>query len=178
MTPTFKIYRQMFDTPEYLNMKNMVRPVPSWLGNFNFTKFDMGLAKFSFDVQDVIDSMMSLHPEQEFNTVFWQIYKEGEFVKKHRDPKNNLGYTVIAVLGNEFEGGETTLYLDSGEVKFTLQPGDILSLPCTINGVQGPYHEVSVVTKGQRQVLILNTIEGVDISTQTEKSNSINDLFD
>lgn len=45
-------------------------------------------------------------------------------------------------------------------------------------GFKAPYHEVSVVTKGVRQALILNTIEGVELSVDSEKSNNINELFD
>ena len=92
--------------------------------------------------------------DQEFNTVFLQRYERGQYVRSHRDPTNNLGYTVIATFG-QWEGGVTTV---EGADPFRMRPGDLVVLPCTIAGRRGPLHSVSRIEKGIRWTLILNTI--------------------
>ena len=140
------------------------RPVPAWLGNFSFRLFGEAYGKthglLPQDIRELVDRMMGVVPDQKFTTVFVQRYREGELVRPHRDPRDNVGYTLIAVLG-DFEGAETKIYGDDddGSTKIQLRRGDLFRLPCTIGGVQGPKHEVSAVTRGTRYALILNTIE-------------------
>lgn len=163
MANMYQIHRQFFDAEE-LNKEipRNTKPVPSWLGNFTFSIFGnvygKKTTKLSPKLQDLVLKLAALHPEQEFNTTFLQVYKTGTKVRKHRDPKNNIGYTIIAVFG-EFQGAMTTLHTDHERILFTLRPGDVLSLACTIDGVQGVPHEVSEVISGTRCALILNTIE-------------------
>ena len=102
---------------------------------------------------------MDLCPNQEFNTIFIQKYEAGTSVKKHRDPRNNIGYIIIAVFG-DYDGAVSRIYHEetSGSTSFHLKPGDVLVLPCTIDGKQGPAHEVSEIEDGTRYAIILNTI--------------------
>ena len=151
------------------------RPVPAWLGNFEFKLFGRAYGKehgvLPPEIRPIAERLMRLIPAQAWTTVFVQRYLTGQEVLPHRDPKNNTGYTVIAVFG-DYDGAETTLegsdVLPDGSLKFgsgadddrfRLERGDVLILPCTINGVQGPKHAVSPVTRGIRYTLILNTIE-------------------
>lgn len=163
---SYSIHRNFFD-PKRIPIYPFGKPVPSWLGDFKFGIFGEGYGtkrKLPNQFRFVAESMASLHPDQTFTTTFLQCYEKGTSVKKHRDPKSNIGYTLIGVYG-EFTGAETTLYLDSGPVRFTLAPGDVLSLACTIGGVQGVPHEVSEVTSGTRYALILNTLDSVPVVT-------------
>jgi hypothetical protein len=132
------------------------RPVPEWLGSFSFVTYDR-IAKMPKVMQQYVAHMMdiddTLFGGQAWNTFFVQRYREGEYVAEHRDPQNNVGHTLIAVFGN-FEGAVSTV----GDETFQLGAGDILRLPCTINGRQGPKHSVSPVTKGTRYALVMNTI--------------------
>ena len=134
------------------------RSVPSWLGNFQFRIYgnsygkDHGLPPVELLIQ--ARKLRGLVPEQKFNTIFLQKYIVGSKVLPHRDPKNNTGYTIIGVFG-DFEGAKSKV----GDQEFQLNSGDVMVLPCTINGIQGTKHEVSAVEKGTRFALILNTIE-------------------
>ncbi len=144
---------------EYNAIKEIAfRKVPNFLGDFTFSCFGgpYGQKKSAVpaDVLNVAHQLALLHPEQTFNTLFLQRYQLGQSVKRHRDPRNNVGHTLILALG-EFEGATTSV---QGETPFTLKHGDVLRLPCTINGIQGPPHEVSAITSGERFALILNTI--------------------
>ena len=85
--------------------------------------------------------------------MFLQRYRAGEYVSEHRDPTNNIGYTVLGIFG-EFMGARSAV----GGKNFILAAGDVLQLECTINGVQGPPHNVHPVIRGTRYALILNTI--------------------
>lgn len=130
------------------------RPVPAFLGDFSFVSYS-GIPTLPKALRSLAGWLTTLAPEQEFNAAFIQRYREGESVRRHRDPLNNVGYTLIAVLG-EFEGAVSEV--DGRE--FQLRDGDVLKLECTIDGVQGPPHSVSPVTAGIRYALILNTIGG------------------
>jgi hypothetical protein len=157
----YRILRNHFDPkPIEAVLPAHGREVPRWLGDFKFSVFGpTGKARKSlpYRVREFMDELALLCPEQDFNTAFVQRYDVGTSVKPHRDPRNNVGYTVIAVLG-EFEGATTRLHLEPEHVTFTLKSGDILVLPCTINGVQGCIHEVSPVLSGTRYAVILNTV--------------------
>ncbi len=136
------------------------REVPGWLGDFKFNVFGptgKSHKKLPYKAREFMDELATLCPEQDFNTTFVQCYGTGTSVKPHRDPLNNVGHTVIAILG-EFEGATTTLHLQPEPVTFALKAGDILILPCTIDGVQGCIHEVSPVLSGTRYAVILNTV--------------------
>ena len=99
----------------------------------------------------------ALEPSQKFNAVFIQRYETDACVQRHRDPKSNIGMTLIYVAG-EFTGAETTIWIDGRRERFSLASGDALSLEATIGGIQGPEHEVSAVESGTRYALILNTV--------------------
>lgn len=172
--PTYKIYRNYFD-PKPLEevLKVTWRRVPRWLGDFDFQVFGRVYGSkpknLPFRVKEFINKLhLEICPEQEFNTYFLQRYEIGKSVAKHRDPKNNVGYTLIAVLG-DFTGATTTLHLPQSNVSFTLRSGDVLQLACTMNGTQGVPHQVSKVLSGTRYAIILNTVE------QEEKHESLSE---
>ncbi len=91
-------------------------------------------------------------PDQDFNTVFLQRYLIGGQVLPHRDPKNNIGYTIISTFGTWREACTHV-----NEESFILEDSDVAVLPCTINGLQGPRHYMTPVQSGIRYALILNT---------------------
>lgn len=160
----FQVHRGYFSVEE----QNLVieelkaltyRPVPHWLGNFQFTIFGGTTGrKAPAAVRAAAIKVMKLHPEQKFNTLFCQRYEVGQSVKEHRDPKNNIGHTLVCVFG-EFEGAASYIKPATGTKVLFLGAGDVLSLACTIDGKQGPPHSVSPVTSGTRYAVILNTIE-------------------
>jgi len=133
------------------------RPCPAFLGNFQFAMFGDVYGRYHGalppGLHHLAKRMAALYPQEEFNAAFVQRYDLGAYVKAHKDPMNNLNRTLIAIFG-DFEGAETTV----GGEKFTARPGDLVELPCTVNGVRGPRHQVSPVTSGCRYALILNTI--------------------
>jgi len=134
------------------------RPVPSWLGNFTFHVFGRSNGKDCGPAPEAILVILrrigTLVPGQTWTTIFAQKYETGNYVKSHRDPRNNVGKTLISVVGT-FTGAETTV----DGVQLTMTRGDVLELDCTINGVQGPRHAVSPVLSGVRYAAILNTLE-------------------
>ncbi len=133
---------------------------PNWLGKFRLKQTLRNKAPKKFE--NIIRKMEALVPDQRFNSVFFQTYTPGDSVNKHRDPKNNVGKTIIAIFGS-FDGGYTTIHDDDGtSFQFKLQDGDVLVLDCTIDGKQGPLHEVSEITSGCRYAIILNTIDGME----------------
>ena len=152
---SFTIHRgYLYPQPEHHRALERLpyRASPEFLGEFGFLSYK----RFSHTpnaLHGLLGRLQDLVPEHRFNRVFIQRYREGEFVRPHRDPINNVGVTVIAIFG-EFEGAESSV---EGET-FTLSDGDVLVLDCTINGKQGPVHEVSPVLGGTRYALILNTI--------------------
>ena len=153
-----QVFREFFDPVGFENfVPDGMRPVPKLLGNFTFKMYKGKMDKLPLAYRALADKMNEIHPEQKFNTAFIQKYKSGERVYKHRDPMNNLNHTLIAIFG-QFSGAETTIYLDGLTKKIQLNSGDVLSLECTIDGIQGPMHEVSPVTQGTRYAFILNTI--------------------
>lgn len=112
-------------------------------------------------LREVVDRMVEVtrpHTNQAWTTAFTGKFQPGDYVRAHRDPLSNIGYTAIAVFGS-FQGAVTTL-LGQAEPhnQVGLQTGDLLLLPCTIHGRQGPYHRVSKVLGGTRYTLILNTV--------------------
>lgn len=129
------------------------RPVPDFLGEFSFCTYNSTGALprvFAPLAQD----LATFADHQRFNAAFIQRYQPEDFVLWHRDPRNNIDHTLIAIFG-EFTGAIS----DVDGIHFQLTHGDVLKLPCTINGVQGPPHSVSPVLSGTRYALILNTIE-------------------
>lgn len=147
--------RYLYPQPEHYRALERLpyRAAPAFLGEFGFLSYKR-IAQTPNALHGLIGRMQKLVPEQRFNRVFIQRYAEGEFVRRHRDPINNVGQTVIAIFG-EFEGAISNI---SGE-EISLIDGDVLVLECTINGKQGPIHEVSPVLSGTRYALILNSIE-------------------
>jgi hypothetical protein len=147
------------------------------LGHFKFRQFPITetrkeLNKLPVRIRDLISDMEQIVEYQKFNTVFLQRYDVGDFVRLHRDPKNNTGYTIIAVLG-DFDGAETTIHRGDVSERFTLQAGDVLVLPCYMNDIQGDSHEVSPVTRGTRYAIILNTIQ----RAEPEEPSKAEELF-
>jgi hypothetical protein len=129
------------------------RAAPSFLGEFSFCTYSK-LTALPQPLVQVATDMKQFAPDQKFNVAFIQRYREGEYVRRHRDPVSNKGFTLIAIFG-EFEGALSEV---AGE-EFQLQHGDLLKLECTIAGLQGPPHSVSTIISGTRYALILNTIE-------------------
>lgn len=137
------------------------RPVPKWLGDFTFEIRGKAYGR-SFSALDI--KLQKLHEDITraaeltfpFTTWFLQRYDTGTQVLRHRDPRNNIHATYIAVYG-DFEGGITTIW-DPDEKQYQLKAGDVGILRCTKNGIQGPYHSVSRITKGTRYTFIGNCI--------------------
>lgn len=109
MTSQYEIHRKAF-TPSIHKecLINETKKVPPWLGNFSFGAYGPAYSK-SVDKlpRGVIEFCKAIAsdcvPDQKFNTIFIQKYEVGEFVRPHRDPKNNIGKTIIAIFG-EFTG--------------------------------------------------------------------------
>ena len=137
-----------------------LRPAPRWLGNFSFRVWGGGTpdpVPFPVELADLVVQLQQQVASQQFNTVYLQRYDRGHQVLEHRDPKNNLGYTVIGTFGT-WEGA-TTSVREPENLSFRMGAGDVAVLPCTLNGKQGPRHSVSRVTYGTRWALILGTTQ-------------------
>lgn len=134
------------------------KPCPSWLGQFQIKMYGEAYGRNHGKLPPALRALAldltKLVPEQQFTTCFVQKYKQGSFVSPHRDPKNNIGYTLIALFGS-WIGGKTIVE----NVEYETAPGTVCKLPCTFNGYQGPRHSVTEITSGIRYALILNTIE-------------------
>lgn len=153
------IHRQYLDirTLEATAVKEQLRPCPPWLGNFHFKIYGEAYGRYygklPLNLRHAAEHMEKLTPDEFFNAAFLQRYQQGESVYPHRDPANNLNCTLIGLFGS-WEGA--TLTVDGKD--YHPVAGDVVQLRCTINGVRGPVHQVSPVTKGTRWALILNTI--------------------
>lgn len=141
------------------------RPCPHWLGDFSFQGYPFPGQRSRWYRKELpplaraeAQTLAQLVPNQVFNTVFIQRYEDGQNVFKHRDPRNNVGHTVIATYGDYSCPPVTRLW--SPDHSFQQQAGDVLVLPCTIDNRQGPYHEVTWMrpSTGTRYAIILNTI--------------------
>lgn len=132
------------------------RPSPQFLGRFDFAMFPLNAFRPGTRLAAEVQHLAAAVPGQAFNTVFVQKYTYRSGVRPHRDPKNNVGHTVIGLYGH-FRGTR----LRVGSDWFEQEPGQVWVLPCTIDGVQGPEHEIMWRTEGAgvRYALILNTIE-------------------
>lgn len=128
------------------------RPVPTWLGNFQFSMFS-NLRKVPAEAELLFGILSLLVPEQKFNTLFVQKYEVGQQVLPHRDPKNNYGATIIAYFGI-WTGGETTI---EGE-KIQPKHRDVVIQRCNYENLPRPLHEVSPIISGTKYSFILNTI--------------------
>lgn len=132
------------------------RSAPHFLGNFRAAMYgDVYGRKVAIPsrLQPYFDKFAALVPNQKFNVLFVQKYPTGASVKPHKDPKNNTGKTIVFVCGG-FTGATTTVENKT----FQLVRGDCLIQDCSINGKQGPRHQVSEVLSGTRYAFILNTI--------------------
>lgn len=157
-----QLHQQIVSTEGLLeDLPSDFRKCPGFLGNFGFriygNAYGKSFGKLPRSLGMLARQMGALHPEQQFTTAFLQRYDTGHEVLLHRDPRNNVGHTVITTFG-DYDGAVTTLYTEEGKQILTLRPGDVFSLECTIGGKQGLPHEVSRVTRGTRFALILNTI--------------------
>lgn len=155
-------------TPELVEAINKInfKRSPGFLGGFDFAMFPRrgGMDENNFEslscariIRNEIIRLSSLVPGQRFNCAFIQRYYPGQEVKRHKDPHNNVKYTVIGLYGQDWE---TTLHTD--EAEFHQVPGDAWVLPCTFNNERGPAHWVTWDNKecqGIRYAVILNTIE-------------------
>ena len=149
----------------YLNTKTLeatastqsLRPCPPWLGNFKFRiygeVYGRSQGKLPLNLRLAAEHMEKLVPEAFFNAVFLQRYDSGQYVRRHRDPLNNVGCTLIGYFGN-WTGA--TLQVDNKS--YQPMAGDVVQLATTVNGKQGPYHQVSPVLSGTRWALILCSI--------------------
>lgn len=136
-----------------------LRSSPQWLGGFGFRIYGMyggrNYGRTPKLLRRQAERMKQLVPDQFFTTLFLQRYKQDEQVLPHRDPRNNVGYTIISTFGT-WTGATTHI---QGQEPVQMQAGSTMVLPCTINGKQGPRHWVTPVTSGTRYALILNTIQ-------------------
>jgi hypothetical protein len=138
------------------------KPVPEWLGNFSFRMFGTAYGKehgtLPVAIEPIARRLMEIVPEQSWTTIFIQRYLVGEQVHTHRDPRNNHGQTCVAVFGSWRGAVSSVAASDPRYRKFRLERGDVLVLPTTIDGQQGPEHSVSPVKIGIRYAFVLNTI--------------------
>lgn len=134
---------------------------PAFLGEFGYKAYGWVNDTFRGKTEGLIRAqaqrLSQLIPEQNFTTVFVQRYFPYENVYPHKDPMNNLGYTIIGVYGNY---DKPTITEVEGFGSFYSSPGDVLILPCTFGKQQGPKHSVrwQPQTNGVRYTIILNTI--------------------
>ena len=131
-----------------------MRPCPQWLGSFSFRLWGKHYAKPPRVWLEAAQRLRQLVPSQTFNTLYLQRYERRQEVYRHRDPRNNVGHTIIWVFG-DFTGADVTV----DRAPHTVPGNHAYVLPCTIDGVQGPYHSVSPVRTGTRWVLILGTVK-------------------
>lgn len=135
------------------------RPVPLWLGHFEFKLFGTAYGRDYGppppEIAAEVTRLAALVPGQMWTTTFIQRYLPGVNVRSHRDPKNNVGYTVIGLYGDF-----TPTRLTVAGQEYEQHPGSAWVLPCTIAGVQGPLHRMEWPegAKGIRYAIILNTI--------------------
>lgn len=134
---------------------------PGFLGVFGFRAYKLVDPFQPFHATGdggwVVDRMAALVPEQTFTHVYVQRYQTTQAVREHRDPQNNIGYTLIAPFG-KYTGGQWWWRCGGVWREQVYSPGDVLQVPCTINGVQGPLHRVDPVLTGIRQAVILGTV--------------------
>lgn len=86
---------------------------------------------------------------------FWRIgkYTEGGKFAKHRDglyqPSLDCRsfYTFMIYLNDEYEGGQTTFYLDSGEISFKLKQGSAIIFPHNL------LHEGTPIISGVKYIM-------------------------
>ena len=137
----------------------LMNPAPTFLGQFGMACFGEHYGrgrKLHPALKAVAVRMTALFPDQRFNCAFVQRYSDRHEVKRHRDPMDNIGRTLILTYG-PFQWysfsclGERSVY-----------PNTLLVLPCTMEfegrQVQGPNHACSA-PMGRRYSLILNTIK-------------------
>lgn len=165
-----QVYRGLVSTsPRLQAILGMLpyRPVPAWLGDFEFklygTAYGRDHGKAPDEIEVEAQKLAALVPGQQWTTTFIQRYHPGSGVKPHRDPRNNLGFTVIGLYGDFTPTWFTVRQPDGSDLTLEQAPGDVLVLPCTIEGVQGPLHSMGWSTtvnplKGPRYAIILNTI--------------------
>jgi hypothetical protein len=150
------------------------RPAPRWLGSFGILCFGEGYGhrrqlppacrEVAIIVQRKIWEIYGGPSVPNPNAAFVQRYEPGFVVKKHVDPKSNKGITAILTLGRFHPGPTVRIWPKSGNHHpHSVQPNhaDILVLPCTINGEQGPAHAVTghFLQEGVRYAIILNHIQ-------------------
>ena len=158
-------------TPELISEleKLQLRPVPNWLGDFKFRMIkrfteNNAFSEFHTVIQCELIKLAALVPDQQFNTVFIQRYEPGQAVHQHRDPRNNIGHTVIGLYGTNWK--THFIHYTRGPTNpdtFIQRPGDVMVVPCTLGGVQGRPHEMYWAEDHQdemttRWAIILNTI--------------------
>jgi hypothetical protein len=159
LPPGVEIHRGFLQTGGLAELAStqQLRPCPPWLGNFSFRIYGDVYGRYHgelpLNLRIQAQRMAQLVPNEVFNACFLQRYRAGELVKPHRDPANNINCTLIGIFG-DFQGATTTV---AGK-EFQVRAGDVVKLPCTVNGVRGPEHQVSAVTSGTRWALILNAI--------------------
>jgi hypothetical protein len=138
------------------------KPVPEWLGNFETRMFGAAYGKehghLPREIDPLVKRLLETTPDARWTTCFLQKYVEGSYVNSHRDPRNNHNRTCILAFGS-FTGAVTLVETRKGPKRFQLERGDVLVLPATSDGVQGPEHSVSRVTSGIRYALVLNLTE-------------------
>ena len=157
--PGVHIYRDFLYCagPELEAPRQRLRPCAAFLGNFNYRFYGEWGGRYHGKLPQALRAqaqrMAALVPDEVFNAAFLQRYRQGEFVRKHRDPKNNHNCTLIGLFGN-WEGAVMSV----GNAKIQGKRGDVIRLPTTVDGRQGPVHSVSPVLRGTRWALILCSI--------------------
>ena len=150
----------------YLQLEGMAfLPSPSFLGDFGYRSFGVingaNRGKTTGAIRQEAIRLARFVPNQKFTTVFVQKYEAGQHVRPHRDPRNNTGSTVIGVYGNFDYAPVTKVWMPrEGIDTLAAEAGDVVVLPCTLNGVQGPWHSVTwdPWATGIRYCIILNTM--------------------
>lgn len=176
---TIRIRGHVQTSTELLDALNSLslRAAPGFLGDFDYQQYKVqpGVRTALPEViRDEFIKLEKLVPVQIFNTWFIQKYNPGQGVLPHRDPKNNVGYTILGLYGRDWETRlevKEEKYVDDpwgrkhlDLVKYKQFPGDVFILPCTIHGIQGSTHQMTwpqvpdFDTQGTRWALICSTI--------------------
>jgi hypothetical protein len=148
-------------------------PAPGWLGSFGLLCFGQGYGrgrqlptacrKTAILLRDQIWGLYGCDEAPPPNAAFLQRYTPGFTVRRHVDPKSNLGITAILSLGDFHPLPTVRVWTPSSSSPKELNPGrgDVVVLPCHTSHGPGPAHSVEghFLQQGTRYAIILNHVQ-------------------
>jgi hypothetical protein len=152
------------------------RSAPKFLGDYQYHQSGEAYGRhivipenLQAPVQHILDTYREfLEPvigTQHFNTQFYAKFEVEQEVNSHRDPLNNIGYTLIYV---RTKGSAPYTYIGQYKrqniISLKVEHDCLLALPCSVEANespkhQGPWHHVDPAPD-PRFTIILNTIVG------------------